>query len=107
MGLVLPLRLPRRTGTIHLCDESLSASNIHANYLAKVDLANSPENGDLAAVVVNGELLVRYFWRTENGCIHLAPANPDYPVKCVQANRVFIIGRILETYAVKASTAGL
>src|SRR4051812_26351255 len=102
MGRLLPLRRPKRTGTIHLCDDSLSDAGILANFLAIVELFTMPENGDLAAVIVAGQLLVRFFWRTEEACIHLAPANPAYPVKCVESDQIVVVGRIRETFAVKA-----
>lgn len=94
-----------RIGYIELCDSSLAGSGIRKGDLALIDLMAQPEDGDLAAVIFCGQVLVRYFYREAEGRVRLEARNLRHPTIRTPLIDLIVIGRVLTTVPVLQAAA--
>lgn len=83
------------TGQVEMTDESLSRAGIHAGDIALVDVGVRPKDGGLCAAFAAGSgLVVRYFYRQDDGLIRLEARHEDVASVLYTSSAVIIIGRV-------------
>lgn len=84
--------------TAFLCpDDSLKGARVEKGDLVLIRFAKEVPSGTLAAVLVNGQVQLRRWYRTEKSIL-LESANPDYPPQLFyhdEKNDVQLIGPIV------------
>lgn len=88
-------RKPGRDGQIRIGDHSLEHVGINKGDLVVVHLTEPPSQDELcAAFTAWGELVVRYFYRKENGDVRLSVKAPDEVFQVFAPSALAIMGRV-------------
>lgn len=88
-------RKPGRDGRIRISDHSLKHVGINKGDVVIVNLTKSPKQNKLcAAFTAWGELVVRYFYRKENGDIRLSTRTPDEVFQVFSPKAIIILGQV-------------
>ena len=74
--------------------ESMSGARIHDGYLLLIRKQDDVENGEIAAVMINGEDAVLKRVVKNDGQIILVSENPEYPLIFCPPDEVQIIGKL-------------
>lgn len=90
-------RRPGRDGRIRISDHSLEHAGINKGDLAVVSLTKPPlQNKLCAAFTAWGELVVRYYYRKENGDIRLSTGAPGEVFQVFNPSALIILGRVIK-----------
>lgn len=81
---------------VEVCDDSLAYDTppISAGDVLEFAAGLEPVNGQLAVIVIDGEVLVRYFYQAPGGLIRLEAKNLNYPPIWRKSVEACVLGRV-------------